>query len=328
MTTIDDRDRDSLHVLALQVIPLKTPALQRTRMIKNHHLESVVEVFDDSTTGSGQVAVDGLHQVFSSVEGTDVDLLKRLAGLGSYDVYSLRIALRKQGIQVDEGELRLSEGKQRELDGFMRQFTRPLLLKAFGAGGADIDFREALSMFRDPDVRRTLKNLREMASMLDVSLDDLPMFLEEFGDIVLSTSYFRHCLSRIEPTVRDLEASLAEIRENHQCKSNPTLIDNCRRFQSTLKRLRDVAGARFVTFTRGSQNLWRDMDAERFKSFKSMVLGSHTILGSTLCALDVKMDAWTQEFPNKDVGSPVRRADFILTDMKQGLERLSAPATR
>jgi hypothetical protein len=38
--------------------------------------------------------------------------------------------------------------------------------------------------------------------------------------------------------------------------------------------------------------------------------------------LTVKMDAWKYQFPNPAVGGPVRRADFILTDMRHGLERL------
>lgn len=54
--------------------------------------------------------------------------------------------------------------------------------------------------------------------------------------------------------------------------------------------------------------------------------GSQADLGGTLCALSVKMAAWSKKFPNGREGSPQKWADFITTDMRQGLKRFSAPA--
>jgi len=39
-----------------------------------------------------------------------------------------------------------------------------------------------------------------------------------------------------------------------------------------------------------------------------------------LCALSVKMNAWSSRFPHRQVGGPMKWADFISTDMRQGLE--------
>ncbi len=44
---LSDADRDSVHILPLSIIPLQTKGLERTRMIKNAKLESVIELFDD-----------------------------------------------------------------------------------------------------------------------------------------------------------------------------------------------------------------------------------------------------------------------------------------
>ena len=323
MDSTSNRDRDSLHILPLNMIPLESAPLKRTRMIKNSHLESVVEMFDDKDTGSGQVSVDDLHQVFSHVEGSDVGVLQGLAKLHSYDVYSLRIVLRQQGIVVDDGELKLSGDKQQELERFMGDFTRPLLMHVFGGTLTGCSFKEALATFHDPDVKKTRRNLQKMAGSLGVSLDELPKFLEEYGDIFLSTSFYRQTLGEIEPSLGDFEASMQEIKGNHQCKGNYTVMDTCQKFQSTLNRLRSVVNSRFATFNRDSREIWQDMDGERFNQFKSTVQSNHTTLGGVLCALSVKMQAWTQEFPNPDVGGPLKRADFIVTDMKQGMELIT-----
>lgn len=64
---IIDSDMDSLYVLPLEIIPIKTKALQRSRMIKNHHLRSVVEVFSEKETGSGQLEVEALPKLFGWV---------------------------------------------------------------------------------------------------------------------------------------------------------------------------------------------------------------------------------------------------------------------
>ena len=57
---IQDSDRDALHILPLSILPIETIALRHTRLIKNAQLEGVVELFEGSKTGSGQVEVDDI----------------------------------------------------------------------------------------------------------------------------------------------------------------------------------------------------------------------------------------------------------------------------
>jgi hypothetical protein len=115
--TISDTDRDSLYILPLAIIPLRTPALRRARMIKNVRLDSAVELFEDAKTGSGQIEVEDLPHEFGWCERPpqpDLLVLRKLALLPSFDVYSLRVLLRRHDIPVnDYASLRLSKAKKR-----------------------------------------------------------------------------------------------------------------------------------------------------------------------------------------------------------------------
>ena len=102
---------DSLFILPLEIIPFKTDGLQRARLIKNHHLMGVIELFSDPETGSGQISVEGLVDHFNWKEGyghPDLKIMSQLAPLPSFDVYSLRRSLRNLSIPLSENsELQL-----------------------------------------------------------------------------------------------------------------------------------------------------------------------------------------------------------------------------
>ena len=92
---------DSLFVLPLDIIPFQTEGLLRSKLIKNHHLLGVIELFSERETGSGQISVEDLHDHFHWKEGLahpDLKILSKLAPLPSYDVYSLRRSMRQLGI--------------------------------------------------------------------------------------------------------------------------------------------------------------------------------------------------------------------------------------
>ena len=82
-----ENERDALHILPLEILPLKTTGLKRARMIKNARLKSVVEVFKDENSGSGQLEVEDLPQEFSwNDTGTNPDmiLIRKVASMPSY----------------------------------------------------------------------------------------------------------------------------------------------------------------------------------------------------------------------------------------------------
>lgn len=41
-----------------------------------------------------------------------------------------------------------------------------------------------------------------------------------------------------------------------------------------------------------------------------------------LCSLSVKMEAWAKLFPSPSVGGPGKRAEFMMPEMKQGMDKI------
>ncbi|MDP6773789.1 MAG: hypothetical protein QGI63_05920, partial [Rhodospirillales bacterium] len=184
----EDSDRDSLHILPLFILPLETTALKRARLIKNVRLKGVIELFEDEQAGSGQIGIENLALEFGWPEDQphpDLIMLRKLGLASSYDVYSLRLTLRELEIPVNNyDELRLSEEKAGELSEYMTAFTRPLIMQIFGDDDVSIqDFEDVIALFRDPDIAKARQKLQTMADKLGVKLQDVPKFLEDYGDI-------------------------------------------------------------------------------------------------------------------------------------------------
>ncbi|TAN47529.1 MAG: hypothetical protein EPN26_13770, partial [Rhodospirillales bacterium] len=188
---INDSDMDSMFVLPLSIIPLQTPALQSAKLIKNVRLRSAVEIFSDVQTGSGQVDVEGLPAMFGwpvDQVHPDLGIIRRLALLPSYDVYSLRISLREHGIPVnDYAALKLSPEKAAELTRYMIMFTRPLMKMIYSGEDVQVDsYDDLMKLFRDPDIKKARQRLETMAESLGIDIFDVPRFLEDYGDTFMS----------------------------------------------------------------------------------------------------------------------------------------------
>ncbi|MCW5698924.1 MAG: hypothetical protein KIT00_03685 [Rhodospirillales bacterium] len=327
LDNIADIDRDSFHILPLAIIPLETPALRRARMIKNVHLDSTVELFKDEKAGSGQIDIEDIPREFGWSEtqlSPDHAVLRKLALLPSFDVYSLRVLLRETGISVsDHNDLRLSESKNRELTGYMTTFTRPLIAQIYGSEDLSIDkFEDIVVLFKEPDVKKALQKLKVMAERLEIEITDIPKFLEDYGDIFLSLSYYRQTLDQIVPIVSNFLDSLVEIQEHYQMRRDVNLMHTCRMLQETMNAVMANVTGRFESFDRATSGLWDNLSADRFRRVQRLIKSHHTSTGGVLCALSVKMDAWARLFPTKDTGGPARRAEFLLTEMRQGIEKI------
>ena len=324
---IRDTDRDALHILPLSIVPVDTLALRRARLIKNAHLHSVIEVFEDLNTGSGQLEIEDLAKEFGwpgAPPHPDLVLLRKLGQLPSYDVYSLRILLRREGIAVnDHDALRLSEAKVRELTEYMTAFTRPLIMQIYGSDNVAIQsFEDVIALFRETDVKKARDNLKVMADKLHITLGDVPLFLEDYGDIFLSLSYFRNCLDQIEPIIGQFLEALDDLRSNYQLRGDQNLMKTCNMMQSTIDELMATITGRFENFDRSTNDMWNEISAERFRTVEELIRSYHTTIGGVLCALSVKMDAWARIFPNRGTGGLVKRSEFIMSDMRYGIESI------
>lgn len=320
-------NRDALHILPLCDIPLQTPALSRARLIKNVRLDSVVEMFTDATAGSGQLGIEDLPQEFGwslHEPPQDFIIMRTLSLMPSYDVYSLRRSLRDHGIEVNSVDaLKLSAEKSQELAEYMKDFTRPLIAQIYGGNDVEIrDFADVIKLFRDPDVKKALEKLRVMAEKLEISPDQIPRFMEDYGDIFLSLSYYRQCLDAIEPIISEFIHSLDILRDNFQLKNDINLMKTVDMMEAVFNNLLANITGRFENFERGTKHMWDQISAERFRQVEKLISSYHVTIGGVLCALSVKMQAWERLFPNGDIGGPGRRAEFIMSEMRQGIEKM------
>jgi hypothetical protein len=318
---VSDQGKDSIHILPLNLIPFESDSLGRTRMIKNARMESVIELFDDEKSGSGQLPISAIGQVYTNIGAGDVNMLTRLAKLHSYDVYSLRIQLRKLGIKVDDHEgLRLSAAKQEQLHRYMSAFTQRVIIEVFGDGNDSVrNFDDVVELFRHPDKRQAIAKLKMMSDKLGIELEQVPVFLEDFGDIYLSVAYFRECWESVQSAFSDFCYSVDDIMENRTLKQDRNLMKTCDVVYDKFASMNSGASDRFHEFESQTAKMWDNIDSKRFNWFKDVVQGNHAEIGNALCKLSVKMSAWNRKFPNQSAGGPIKRAEFIRLTMQQGI---------
>jgi hypothetical protein len=324
------RQMDSLHILPLKIIPFKNPVLKSASLIKNSRLETVVELFRHAEGMSGQVAVNDIWGVLGvDPEAPDIQhdrsMLQKLAGLFSYDVYTLRMALRAFGIEIADNEaLRLSPEKASELGEYMSKFTRPLLSQVYSGENAEItDLDQLLNMFRAPDKGNALKNLQVMAEHLNIQIGEIPKFLEDYGDIFLSLAYFRDVLDKLIPQITELLEVIAEMKKHMQLAADRNLMKTCAYMEERLTDITTSITGRFENFHQNSSDMWENVTAESFRAVKDMVASHHMTLGGVLCGLSVKMSMWEEKFGGGR-GGLVQRSEFIMSEMRQGIDTIAA----
>lgn len=319
-------DMDSLHILPLSIIPLDTPVLKSARLIKNSHLDSAIELYRDEAAGSGQIDPHELHKYcnWTGNEGQeDQRIIESLACLNSYDVYCLRIDLRKLGIDVDDQtELKISDAKKNDLTDYMRKFTSPLLKQVFGSSDVEIEsFEQLLKMFSNPDKESALNNLRIMAEKLEIDMLAVPEFLEEYGDIFLSLAYYKQCLDELIPQITGFMQAMDDLEQSHQMRSDKGLMLTCEFLKDRLNDVTASLTGRFESFDKHSQAMWDNLSAESFREVRKLIEGHHSTVGGVLCGLSLKMKVWEEKIGSGRAG-PVQRAEFIMSHMRSGMDRI------
>lgn len=325
---LDRTDIDSLHRLPLGIIPLKTGALRRHALIKNAQLNAMVELFRDDAGGSGQVRPDDLCTHFGSRDPdllSDIALLKRLAAIGSYDVYTLRVALRDLDIGFERYDcLRLSEEKYRELTGYMRQYTRPILRRLFARDQVSLNnYPTLVSYLRNPDRAAVLGELEKLAGELETSVGEIPHFLENYGDTFLGFAYFRSCLGEVETKIRAFNPWVQELLRSPQAEDSPSLRVRVSQGQQSLQRIVHSIHDRFRYFDESSAAFWQKPTADSFRALRKEITAQHSATGAVLCGLVVKFNLWSDRFRTR-AGGYQRRLEFMESEMLPGLSALQA----
>jgi hypothetical protein len=320
----DAEGQDALHILPLRIIPLETPGLRRLRLIKNVRLDSVVELYKDQGHKSAQVPLDALHSVFQSYAEPlrkDMPLLQSLSSIPSFDVYTLRVALRALNLSIDmKKELQLSDGKRKELTEHMKVFTHPLIQQIYGSDDFVVnDVSDIMKLIASPNREDALKNLRMMSQKLNVPLTEIPRFLEDYGDTFLSLAYFRSCLDLVVPQVQGFLDWLKPLEENQMIKQDRMSKQMLDKVKGSLSGVIISLTGRFEAFNRKSADFWKDINADSFAKMKDLVFSNHRSIGGVLCGLSVKMQLWRDRFPTAS-GGPNKRLEFVRSEIVPGMQ--------
>ncbi len=321
------RTMDALHILPLSLVPLETASLRELKMVKNHGLQSVIEVFTVRRTRSAQVDISDLPQYFGWSEDEphpDLPLLRRIGALPSFDIYSLRRLLRDLELAVDEqAELKLSAEETGQLGEYVTTFTRPLISRIYGDQAIEIESTEGLfALFADPDHAKVRQRLAVMATELGLGVEAVPRFLENYGDTLMSLAFLRRCFDELAPIIGDFLAIMDTVRSNELQQKDEDLMAICTSVENDVNELTAAITGRFKAIGQLSNDIWEDLSAQAFRDVERAIVGHHEFIGGTLCGLTVKMKVWDAMFPDKTNTSPAQMADFIKYHMKQGLETM------
>lgn len=326
-STADIADNDSLHVLPLSMIPLQVNALKKTRLIKNTRLEGVVELYSESSIGSGQVMPDALGKVFdfSGDRKKDLEIVTNLAALNSYDVYSLRLSLRKLGIAVDNFEsLQLSPAMADSLLEHMSVFTRPLVLKVYGdatvEGGGS--FGDVLKLFTDPNADAARQNLRTLANSLDIKLMQIPVFLENYADVFLSLSFYQKCHDDTEADLAEFLDDLRVLAHNPRLSSQTAAVKEIERVANKISDLHSGVANVIDRFRVRTEDMWQNISAEQYRKMSNLISDHQERIGANLCAITVKLSAWKEQATASSGEGAAEKFGFVVREISHGLENL------
>jgi hypothetical protein len=261
--------------MPMKIVPMETAMLRRGRLIKNAALDPAIELFRSGENGSGQMLLgdfdnDKGHHMFGwprNEDHPDLKMLRGLARLSSYDVYSLRIQFRDLGIEPSSVEyLTLSAEKQDSLRLYMQVFTLPLMSLVYGDGEQQSGKTDDIvDLFRDPDTDVARQNLLRLAGSLKVEVNEIPKFLDDFADIYLSLAYFQDYVDDLTPKLIEMIEDLQGLQTNWQLRQDPHILNTLNRVESELNDLLASVTSRFEAFRQHSDRMWDSITAAKFQ---------------------------------------------------------------
>lgn len=290
-------------------------------------METRLELYREAGMGSGQIDVEELPDFIepsADLIEHDMPLLIEVGAMDSFDPYSLRRGLRHAGIAVeDEAAYALSDAKRRELAPHMRNLTRPLIQYLYGADNVEMSdprlLRERLSNLDSAAVRDKLYRL---ADALGTSPEGLPDMLEDYGDVFLSLGYYRSYLDLIEPRVATLVEWLRDTARSPYVRVDPITALGLSNTEKTILWLIRSVRKRFENFDKRTAIRWDRVTVGTFNQVRDLIIDHQASLGAVLCGLAVKIYEWDERFANRG-GNMERRAEFIMSDLRAGLDRLA-----
>ena len=115
---------------------------------------------------------------------------------------------------------------------------------------------------------------------------------------------------------------MKDIRKSMQVRNDRPLMAEMDKVEKLIQGLVNFLKRTFQDFGTMSQDMWNNLTAAKFEQVKAYIEDTQVKVGSVLCGLTVKMNAWVIRFPNPKSGGPGAKGEFIMTDMRQGLAEI------
>lgn len=320
---------DTVDQLPLSIIPLQSKTLRKAKLLKNSKLETVVEMYSDPLTGSLQIPTDdklteALGIGNSEAAENDKLIIQQLSQLESFDIYSMRSSLQRIGLDLElpDEALQLSDTMKKSLSRYSRAFTMPLLQKIFGVDsdaleqtGGDLN-----KLFQNPDKQLVKQNLLQLSENTGIPLQEIPTFIQNYSDIYQSVSYFRYTYDAINDEIDRFLVWIELVINHKDIASTPQTQKICRQVEKNMRYVLVSLRERFDLFTKSFTVFWSDINAQSFAQLRRDVTENYESIGHVLCAVVVKINTWSEQFPFNDAGSPNKRAKFTMTELAPGIE--------
>jgi hypothetical protein len=99
-----------------------------------------------------------------------------------------------------------------------------------------------------------------------------------------------------------------------------SLMRTCTQIEDAINSVSASISGHLEVFEKRTKQMWSNITQEEFQGVKNMIERYHVVMGGALCGLTVKMNAFARNFPHPNAGGPVKRADFMVTEMTQGID--------
>jgi hypothetical protein len=204
----------------------------------------------------------------------------------------------------------------------MRRITRPLIKNLYGDADLDVsDTQTLLDLVRNPDRDKVRDRLDRMATTLGVSIARLPTYLEDFGELYLSLSYFEGYFIEHIPKVDQLILWAQDVAQSSHLRNDPTAQKTFTGVERRIRYLKENLETRFKNLSEVTRVDWDLLDVTMFQKVQRSILAEQIYLATGLCGLAVKIYEWERVFPNAG-GSPDRVLEFVGSELRPGLDNL------
>ena len=316
---------DELHTLSLGAFDIKHQTLKEARLVKNVFLETVVEFTEAELAASGPMALKQLAIEFDEVDVSreEIKMINNLASLPSFDCYTLKRGIGPMKISLlNDQVLKLSDEKVGTLFDLMSRITRPLIQYLYTDDNLRIkDTSGLLSLIQNTEPLKVKDRLDLVAANLEISLKELPNYLQEFGELFLSVSYFESTFREYNPKLDQFLLWAEDGVKNSNLRNDPNAQRELTQTEQKFKELKENLDARFRFLANITQIDWQDLRSSEFKKIQREILSQQANLAIGLCGLAVKMIEWEYQFPSAG-GSPQQCLEFLSAEANTGLDNL------